>query len=80
LIWAALISAIAPLADAVENGISFIMLANPTGFEPLLAIAYSCVAAVKFGMFTFAYLAAVSGLVAALYYRATRTRTEAGKA
>ena len=79
LIWAALISAIAPLADAVENGISFIMLANPTGFEPLLAIAYSSVAAIKFGMFTFAYLAAAGGLVVALYYLATRTRREASE-
>jgi hypothetical protein len=68
LIWAALLSAIAPLADAVENGISFIMLANPTGFEPILAIAYSTVAAIKFGMFTFAYLAAAAGVLAALYY------------
>lgn len=71
LILAAPLSAIAPLADAVENGISFIMLANPTGFEPLLAIAYSSAAAIKFGMFTFAYLAASGGLVAALYYLAT---------
>jgi hypothetical protein len=80
LIWAALLSAIAPLADAVENGISFIMLANPTGFEPLLAIAYSSVAAIKFGMFTFAYLAAAAGLVAALYYLATRAKRDAIKA
>ncbi len=71
LIVAAPLSAIAPLADAVENGISFIMLANPTGFEPLLAIAYSSAAAIKFGMFTFAYVAASGGLVAALYYLAT---------
>ncbi len=71
LIVAAPLSAIAPLADAVENGISFIMLANPTGFEPILAIAYSCAAAIKFGMFTFAYVAAAGGVVAALYYLAT---------
>lgn len=76
LIWAALISAIAPLADAVENGISFIMLANPAGFEPLLAIAYSTLAAIKFGMFTFAYLAAAGGVVAALYYLATRVKSK----
>jgi hypothetical protein len=80
LIWAALISAIAPLADAVENGISFIMVANPTGFEPLLAIAYSSVAAIKFGMFTFAYLAAAGGVVAALYYLATRAKRGASQA
>lgn len=80
LIWAALLSAIAPLADAVENGISFIMLANPTGFEPLLAIAYSSVAAIKFGMFILAYLAAAGGVLAALYYRATRAKRQASQA
>lgn len=79
LICAALLSAIAPLADAVENGISFIMLANPAGFEPLLAIAYSSVAAIKFGMFTFAYLAAAAGVVAALYYLATRVKPKASQ-
>ncbi len=63
LVWAALLSAIAPLADAIENFISFIMLANPTDFTPLLAIAYSSVAAIKFGMFTFAYVAAALGLL-----------------
>ena len=73
-VWAALLSTIAPLADAIENGISFVMLANPTGFEPSLAIAYSSFAAIKFGMFTFAYLAAIIGLCAALYYLATRSR------
>jgi hypothetical protein len=80
LILAAPISAIAPLADAVENGISFIMLANPTDFEPLLAIAYSCAAAIKFAMFTFAYLAAVGGVVAAFYYLATHTWRRAAAA
>lgn len=74
LVWAALLSTIAPLADAIENGISFVMLANPTGFEPFLAMAYSSVAAVKFGMFAFAYAAAVIGLVAALHGLATRAR------
>lgn len=80
LIWAALLSAIAPLADAVENGISFIMLANPAGFEPLLAMAYSSVAAIKFGMFTFAYLAVAAGVVAALYYLVTRVKPKASQA
>jgi hypothetical protein len=80
LVWAALLSAIAPLADAVENGISFIMLANPAGFEPLLAMAYSSVAAIKFGMFTFAYLAVAAGVVAALYYLVTRVKPKASQA
>lgn len=74
LVWAALLSTIAPLSDAVENCISFIMLANPTDFEPSLALAYSSVAAIKFGMFTFAYVAAIVGLFAMLYFRVTRAR------
>ena len=56
------------------------MLANPTGFEPLLAIAYSSVAAIKFGMFTFAYLAAVAGVTAALYYLVNIARRKASQA
>ena len=76
MIWAALLSMIAPLADAVENAISFIMLANPTSFEPMLALAYSSVAALKFAMFTFAYVAAGGGLIAAaVFWVARRRRT-----
>ena len=74
MLWAALLSAIAPLSDAIENGISFIMLANPTSFEPLLALAYSSFAAIKFAMFTLAYLAAAGGLLLALYFWAMRAK------
>jgi hypothetical protein len=65
MIGAAMLSTIAPMADALENGISYIMLANPANFAEGLAWAYSSVAAVKFAMFTFAYLAAILGLIAA---------------
>lgn len=34
--------------DALENAISFVMLADPTGFPDLLAIPYSSAAALKF--------------------------------
>ena len=74
MLWAALLSAIAPLSDAIENGISFVMLANPTSFEPLLALAYSSSAAIKFAMFSFAYLAAGGGLLLALYFWAMRAK------
>lgn len=77
LVWAALLSTLAALSDAIENGISFIMLANATGFEPVLALAYSSAAALKFGMFSFAYIAAIGGLLAALFYWANRARRSA---
>ena len=64
--WASLFAVVAPLADAIENGISYIMLANPAHFEPSLALVYSSFSAIKFGMFTFAYLAALGGLLAAI--------------
>ena len=80
MIWAALLSMIAPLADAVENAISFIMLANPTSFEPMLALAYSSVAALKFAMFTFAYVAAGGGLIAATVFWVARRKRSSSAA
>jgi hypothetical protein len=77
VVWASLVSMIAPLADAVENGFSYIMLADPTGFDPVLAIAYSSAAALKFAMFTFAYVAAIGGLLAWLYVVGARLRNRA---
>ncbi len=72
LVWAALLSIIGPAADALENGISYFMLANPTSFEPKLALAYSSMAALKFAMFTAAYIAAVVGLLVSIFIRGAR--------
>ena len=72
MIIAAMLSAIAPIADALENGISYIMLANPADFAEGLAWIYSSLAAVKFAMFTFAYLAAILGLICAAWLLVTR--------
>ena len=69
---AAMLSIIAPMADALENGISYIMLANPANFAESLAWVYSSVAAIKFAMFTFAYLAAILGLLSAAWLLVTR--------
>ncbi len=63
---AAALSTIAPIADALENLVSYVMLAQPADFSPGLALVYSSLAALKFAMFTFAYAAAVLGMVAAL--------------
>lgn len=75
---AAVLSAIAPLADALENLVSYLMLMNPLDFSSYLAIVYSSFAAIKFAFFTFAYVAAIVGFVVALYFGAnTRFRLKA---
>ncbi len=63
---AAVLSTLAPIADALENLVSYVMLAQPLDFSPWLALVYSSLAALKFGMFTFAYVAALVGLGAAM--------------
>ena len=72
MVGAAMLSAIAPIADALENVMSYIMLSNPADFADGLAWAYSSLAAIKFAMFTFAYLAAVVGIIAAAWLFVTR--------
>lgn len=56
LVFTAIISALAPLFDALENGVSYIMIANYSDFPDWLAILYSSLAAAKFAMFSFAYM------------------------
>jgi hypothetical protein len=79
MLWAALLSTFAPLFDALENLVSFVMLADPLAFQPALALVYSSLAAGKFAMFTFAYLAAPIGLLWAMYLvlRNLRSRSSA---
>lgn len=64
MVGAALWSTVAPLADALENMVSFAMLADPGGFADPLAWLYSGLAAVKFAGFTFAYGTLLLGLLA----------------
>lgn len=66
MVICALISAIAPISDQLENLVSYIMLANPTDFFNGLAYIYSSFAAIKFAFFVFAYVTAPIGLVAGL--------------
>lgn len=57
---------IAPLAagfDAIENAVSFVMLANPTGFADWLVYPYSSFAVIKFAIFVISYLWALVALV-----------------
>ena len=72
ILWAALLSSLAPILDALENLVSFVMLAEPLSFEPVLAIAYSSLAAGKFAMFTVAYIAALLGVSWAAFVRVKR--------
>ncbi len=63
MVVCAIISAIAPLCDQLENFVSYVMLANPTGFNGALAYLYSGFAATKFAFFVFAYIAVALGVM-----------------
>lgn len=54
------------LCDAIENGISFIMLADPAGFADWLALPYSAFASVKFALITLGMLLVLVSLVTAI--------------
>lgn len=60
------------LSDAIENGWSFIMLANPIDFANWLAIPYSAFASLKFALITFAMLCLIASIVLAVAGRLTR--------
>jgi hypothetical protein len=66
MVICALISAVAPICDQLENLVSYIMLANPRNFISGLAYLYSSFAAIKFTFFVFAYVTAAFGLAAGL--------------
>lgn len=59
--------------DAVENLLSFWMLARPEAIPQALALAYSSAAAVKFGLLTGAMAAMLAGVLAGLAARLRRT-------
>ncbi len=69
MVWAAMASAVAPLADTLENLVSYVMLANPLGFPDALAWVYSSFAGVKFAAFTLTYVALALGVAAGLVVR-----------
>lgn len=72
MLLAAALSVVAPIADAIENLVSFVMLSDPAGFPDALAWVYSSLAAVKFAFFTLAYIALPMGLVAGAWSRLAR--------
>ncbi|PUA26679.1 MAG: hypothetical protein B0W54_23355 [Cellvibrio sp. 79] len=66
MVVCALISAIAPISDQLENLVSYVMLADPENFANGLAYIYSSFAATKFAFFVFAYIVAPLGLIVGL--------------
>ncbi|MBT3313421.1 MAG: hypothetical protein HN390_02290 [Anaerolineae bacterium] len=63
-LWFALSLPLAGISDAIENLISFILLASPLDFPNWLAIPYSAVAVIKFGFWTIGLLWLPISLVA----------------
>ncbi len=74
MVICALISTIAPIADQLENLVSYVMLANPRDFADSLAYIYSSFAAIKFAFFVFAYVTAPVGLIAGLISMIIRSK------
>lgn len=64
----------APVLDAGENVVSFVMLARPHGVSQLAAVVYSAAAAAKFAGFVAVYVWVPVGLAAAAVLRYRRRR------
>lgn len=58
------------ISDIIENGWSFVMLANPSTFADWLAIPYSTFAVLKFGLINLGMVLALVSLLAAVVGRA----------
>lgn len=65
-LFAGLAFVLGGLCDMIENGWSFVMLANPTDFADWLAVPYSAFAVAKFGMITLGMLLVLVCLLSAL--------------
>lgn len=61
--------------DALENAISFIMLANPTDFPDWIAIPYSAFACLKFFVFGLTYLWVLTGALTAIINRIINSKS-----
>ena len=63
------LTSLGPIFDALENAVSFVMLADPLGFPDWLIYPYSSFAVVKFALIGFGHVWAV--LVLAAVFHAT---------
>lgn len=61
--WMTLLLPHTATMDALENGVSFIMLSDPSGFADWLVYPYSSFAVVKFALFSITYLWLVVGIL-----------------
>lgn len=68
---AGLCAIVGALSDGIENGWSFIMLANPKDFANWLALPYSSFASLKFALITLAMLCLLTSAVLAATGRLT---------
>lgn len=66
---AALAAIIGAVMDALENAVSFVMLADPAGFADWIVLPYSGFAAVKFALIGLALFGVVACLIMALLGR-----------
>ncbi len=71
-LFAGLCALVGAICDAIENGWSFIMLANPTDFAKWLALPYSAFASIKFALITMGMLALFASIVLAVAGRLTK--------
>ncbi len=71
-IWAGFAVLMGATCDAIENGWSFIMLANPTEFADWLVFPYSGFATVKFALITTGMLLVLISLVISIFGRLTQ--------
>lgn len=62
-VFAGLSAIMGACCDAIENGWSFVMLANPDGFSNWIALPYSGFAVAKFGFITLAMALVVISLI-----------------
>lgn len=68
-VWAGLAGIAGASFDALENLLSFAMLARPSDIAPALAVLYSSAAAVKFALLTLAMALVLVALAAGLVSR-----------
>ncbi|UYV35951.1 hypothetical protein N4R57_12940 [Rhodobacteraceae bacterium D3-12] len=68
-VWAAVTGMAGAAMDAVENLLSFAMLARPDAISQTLAMTYSSAAAVKFALLTLAMVLIVAALILSAVHR-----------
>lgn len=71
-VLAGLLFVLGGISDMIENGWSFVMLANPSTFADWLALPYSSFAVLKFGLITLGQALTLASLLSFVVGRALR--------